>query len=299
MVLFSAAIFLPPLGIFFSIFCPIPIILAYLYSGQKIGMKSLLAATTFLFLISNFQLAIIFFVEYGLVAVIMAESIRRNYSIDKITVFCVGVTLLLGGSLLYLLIINKGINLTEIMAEQIKHNIDSSIHLYKEMGLTNSDIDNIRLYSKKLAPTFTSLIPALMIVSSSVGVFFNYLLVKIFWNKYVKRGNYFQGEDLRKWSAPDYLIWLLISSGIILLIPVKSINAIGLNMLIVTLLIYFFQGMAIVFFYMKKKTFPFFLKVFIYVIILIQPLLLFFVIFLGIFDLWIDFRKLKDNKLQL
>ena len=292
-VLFAAAIFLPPLGILFSIFCPIPIILAYLYRGKKIGLTCLISITMIILLFINVHLSLVFFVEYGLVAVVMAESIRRNYSVDKIVVFSVGISLLLGGMLIYLFLIAKDINLISFLVEQIKQSVESSINIYRKMGASNSKIENINLYSEKLISAFISSIPAWMAVSSSIGVLLNYMLAKKIWNTYFGESYYFESTDFEKWSANEYLIWLLIFSGIMLLVPVTSLNAIGLNLLIVSLLVYFYQGIAAVLFYMKKKTFPFFLKVIVYGLIITQPLLLLFVILLGVFDAWVDFRKLK------
>ncbi|MDP7349400.1 MAG: DUF2232 domain-containing protein, partial [Nitrospinota bacterium] len=115
MVLFSAAIFLPPLGILFSIFCPVPIILAYLYRGQRTGLICSIIVAIILFLFINVQISLVFFAEYGLIAVIMAESIRRNYSIDKIVLYSVGASFLLGGVLIYLFLLAKDINLSSFM----------------------------------------------------------------------------------------------------------------------------------------------------------------------------------------
>ncbi len=292
-VLFSAAIFLPPLGILFSIFCPVPIILAYLYRGQKTGLISSIVVAIILFFFINAQISLIFFVEYGLIAVIMAESIRRNYSIDKIVLYSVGASFLLGGALIYFFLRAKDINLSSFMAEQIKQSMATSMDAYRQMGISNSEIDNIKLYSEKLASAFVSSIPAWMIVSSSIGVLLNYVLVRMVWNKYIGNGCYFESISLEKWSANEYLIWLFIFSGVMLLMPAKILNTIGLNFLIVSLMIYFYQGIAAVIFYMRKKTFPLFLKVIIYGLIIIQPLLLLFVILIGVFDTWADFRKLR------
>lgn len=299
MILFSAAILLPPFGFLFSIFCPIPIILTYLYRGQKTGLVSLIAVAIILLLFANAQQSMIFFVQYGLVAVVMSESIRRNYSIGKIVFFSVGASLLLGGALIYLLLLNKDKNLSSFMAEQIEQSMASYLNIYREMGTSTNEIDDIKLFSDKLASVIISSIPALMIISSSIGVLLNYVVVKKIWNRYAGNGNYFENEDLENWSANEYLIWLLIASGILLLTPGEGLYVIGLNLLIVSLMIYFYQGIAIVLFYMRKKTLPYFLKIIIYFLIIIQPLLLFFVILLGIFDVWADFRKLKcdtDNQ---
>ncbi|HJP17292.1 MAG TPA: DUF2232 domain-containing protein [Nitrospinota bacterium] len=296
MVLFSAAIFLPPLGILFSIFCPVPIILAYLYRGQRTGLICSIIVAIILFLFINVQISLVFFAEYGLIAVIMAESIRRNYSIDKIVLYSVGASFLLGGVLIYLFLLAKDINLSSFMTEQITQSMNSSMDAYRQMGISNSEIDNIKLYSEKLASVFIGSIPAWMIVSSTIGVLLNYVLVKMVWNKYVGNSIYFESADLEKWSANEYLIWLFIFSGIMLLIPAKDLNTIGLNSLIISLMVYFFQGIAVIIFYMKKKTFPLFLKIIIYGLIIIQPLLLLFVILIGVFDTWADFRKLKFSE---
>ena len=295
MVLFSAAIFLPPLGILFSVFCPVPIILAYLYRGQRTGLICSIVVALILLLFVNVRIGLVFFFEYGFVAIVMAESIRRNYSIDKIVLYSLGVSFLLGGMLIYLFFLDKDINMSSFMAEQIKQSMASSINTYREMGVSNSEIDNIKLYSEKLTSAFISSIPAWMIVSSSIGVLLNYVLVRMLWNKYMGNSSYFESVTLEKWSANEYLIWLFIFSGIMLLVPFDSLNTIGLNSLIVSLLIYFYQGIATVLFYMRKKTFPLFLKVFIYGLIIIQPLLLLFVILIGVFDTWADFRKLKHS----
>ena len=196
MVLFSAAIFLPPLGILFSIFCPVPIILAYLYRGQSTGLISSIIVAIILFLFVNVQISLVFFAEYGLIAVIMAESIRRNYSIDKIVLHSVGASFLLGGVLIYLFLLAKDINLSSFMTEQIKQSMASSIDAYRQMGISNSEIDNIKLYSEKLASVFISSIPAWMIVSSSIGVLLNYMLVKMIWNKYIGNSSFFHSHRL-------------------------------------------------------------------------------------------------------
>ncbi len=70
---------------------------------------------------------------------------------------------------------------------------------------------------------------------------------------------------------------------------------IGLNGLIVLMTIYFFQGIAIISFYFNKKNFSKGAKILLYGLIVLQQLLLFVVIGLGLFDAWLDFRKLDKQ----
>jgi uncharacterized protein YybS (DUF2232 family) len=61
------------------------------------------------------------------------------------------------------------------------------------------------------------------------------------------------------------------------------------------LVIYFFQGIAIVSFYFDKKGFPKILRGILYGLIALQQFVLLLVIAAGFLDLWIDFRRLKKG----
>jgi uncharacterized protein YybS (DUF2232 family) len=66
----------------------------------------------------------------------------------------------------------------------------------------------------------------------------------------------------------------------------------GLNGLLVMLLIYFFQGIAIVSFYFEKMRLPLLARWVLYFFTLqVLPL----VIGLGVFDMWLNVRKIKSN----
>ena len=100
---------------------------------------------------------------------------------------------------------------------------------------------------------------------------------------------------LNLWKAPDYLVWVLIGCGGFLMLPGSTLKIIGINGLLVLLMIYFFQGIAIVSFFFEKKQFPRLLRIFFYSLIAIQQIILLVVIGLGLFDMWLNFRKIKSQ----
>jgi uncharacterized protein YybS (DUF2232 family) len=59
------------------------------------------------------------------------------------------------------------------------------------------------------------------------------------------------------------------------------------------MMIYFFQGIAVVSFYFKKKQFPKALRAILYGLMAMQQLLLLVVVAMGFFDMWFDFRRLR------
>ena len=113
----------------------------------------------------------------------------------------------------------------------------------------------------------------------------------------LRRKNQFYPDfgRLNQWKAPDFLVWGMIACGLIILLFDDLIMVVGLNVLIVLLPIYFFQGIAIVSFFFEKKGVPRKLRVVLYAIIAIQQLLLLAVIGLGFFDMWLNFRKIETN----
>jgi uncharacterized protein YybS (DUF2232 family) len=100
-------------------------------------------------------------------------------------------------------------------------------------------------------------------------------------------------ENLNQWQAPDLLVWTVIGSGILMLFPVAAAKLFGLNILLISMTIYFFQGMGIVSFFFEKKKVPRFFKILLYSLIALQQLALMAVIGIGFFDTWFNFRKLK------
>jgi len=98
---------------------------------------------------------------------------------------------------------------------------------------------------------------------------------------------------LKMWKIPEQIVWLAIFSAIFLLIPQNNFKIIGLNILLILMPIYFFQGIAILSFFFDKKKFPIVLRFFIYSIIAIQQIFLLLIIGLGFFDTWVNFRRIK------
>jgi len=62
--------------------------------------------------------------------------------------------------------------------------------------------------------------------------------------------------------------------------------------------VYFFQGLAILFHYFNKWNIPTPLKIIIVLIILIQAMAFILVALVGLIDTWKDFRQLRPNDPQ-
>lgn len=100
-------------------------------------------------------------------------------------------------------------------------------------------------------------------------------------------------SSYRDWQLPEKLIWVAIIMGVIALIPTQPVRVVGINSIILLSIIYCFQGLSIVVFFMNKWDVPFLLRSFFYVMIVFQSLGTLVLLFFGIADIWFDFRKRK------
>jgi uncharacterized protein YybS (DUF2232 family) len=80
-----------------------------------------------------------------------------------------------------------------------------------------------------------------------------------------------------------------------LLLPGSFFKMTGLNGMIIFTIIYFFQGIAIISFYFKKKKIPMAIRSLLYGTIIIQQIFILVIAGIGFFDVWANFRQLGKN----
>jgi len=102
--------------------------------------------------------------------------------------------------------------------------------------------------------------------------------------------------EYRFWALPEKLVWALIVSAILVVLPMEPGRTIGLNVLMITGLLYCFQGAAIMLFYFSKWSVPLFLRTLIYVLLFFQTFGVILLGILGIADVWTDLRRLNSTE---
>jgi hypothetical protein len=80
---------------------------------------------------------------------------------------------------------------------------------------------------------------------------------------------------------------------------VAVLSTIGLNVFLVTLAIYLLQGVAIAVFWGQRLPMPLGIRCFLIFIVLVLagPLCIVLCMMAGLFDLWVDFRRLRRHPL--
>jgi uncharacterized protein YybS (DUF2232 family) len=173
--------------------------------------------------------------------------------------------------------------------------IASSSEIYQQSTDTSAETAfQIEKAIEQIRQIIPVIFPALLMITVVTTVWIN-ILIGIWLLK--KHGGMTpcQWTEYSLWRLPDQLVWVVIAAGIGLLLPAQPISHISLNLILVLCTLYFFQGMAILTYYLAKWAVPKPFRYFIYLLVCIQAYGMLFLAFAGLLDVWFDFRKKQQE----
>ena len=228
-----------------------------------------------------------YFVSFGLGAAVACYMLERRSSFEMIT--AVGAGAMVAASVVAALATMGGPDaLIKTVHDELAQGMTRGQDFYKLLGMqTTIPADtqaSVISLTMRLSPAF-----ALLVAASAM-----LLNLRVFWRwAGPQRLTYSLFGDLSRWSATEWLVWLLLASGFGLFIPVPAISDIALNGFICIAAVYFCQGLAIIGFYFQSLAVPSIVRGIIYFVVFAQPVVAALVCIAGVFDMWIDFRRLK------
>ena len=285
-----AALYLRLLGPFVGILIPLPILFYRAKLGRSSGLLILAAASLIVAsLVGRHSLVTAAFLfEVGLVGLILPELFEMNLSVEKTVAITTGVIITTGGLMLVLYSLLAATSPWTVASNYLTKSAQLAMDMYSEMGASEKDISIATKSLEGMVYVAVRILPSIVVVATLFLVWTNLLLARHLFQS--RRLFYPDFGRLNQWKAPEHLVWGVIASGVLLLVGDSGLSIIGINGLIIFMMIYFFQGIAIVSFYLEKKQLPRFLRILLYGLIAMQQLLLLLVIAVGFFDTWIDFR---------
>lgn len=295
LVIFTVTSYLPILGFFCALFIPLPTLFYRSKLGRNTGVIVPAAALFVMAVVlGGIAVDLVFFLELLLLGFMMGEFLAMNLSVEKTILYTCSAVIVSGffGLVLYSNVSSMGISV--LVSDYIAKNLELTMVLYESMGVSDESLVQLSNSLEQIHYVLVRIVPAMVIGSTLFVAWINLLLAR---GILTAKGVFFPDFGrLNHWKAPDALIWLFIGCGGMLLMPGNSLKMLGLNGLMILLTVYFLQGIAVVSYYFEKKRFPRALRLFLYTLIALQQFILLLIIGLGLFDIWLNFRKLKTNK---
>ncbi len=228
-----------------------------------------------------------FALSLGLATVLIAMMLRRQWPFELI-VACAAAAMLAAVTAALVVWAGSPAALAKQLHNAVAAAMSHSAGLYEKLGMSKAESLEI---SEEVLQVTARMAPALGAMLAALTVLVNLGLVSRWLGK-EKLGYQLFGA-LVTWRTPEWLIWLLLATGFGMFVPLAPARMAAANGFAVVAAIYFCQGLAIMAYYLQMLAMPRIVRGTIYVIALLQPVVAALVCLAGVFDMWIDFRRLK------
>jgi len=292
-ILFAAYLAVPPIGIFSGILAPFPAAYNRLIHGRMSAFIVTLGATTLITALFGVFAGCIYLGMCGVTGLFMPELLVRSYSGSRAIYWTTAANLavLFSGVLLYSA--SSGVNLQQMISAEVSSSMNQAVAIYEKSGVKGEELDLVKQTMKTVSDLLFRLYPALITVIFAIMAGCNLALLKK--TAALFRLNLNIGEFIT-FRNPDLLVWVLISTGFSLLLPTSLVTTPALNILLLVVLMYFVQGMAIVTVLISRQSISGILRIGFYIMLVIQPYLAVLIAGVGLCDLWMDFRTPKKQE---
>ena len=294
-VLFLAGHFLPLVGMAFSLVCPAPLVVLGLRHSLGRAVLGVVAATVISAAFTGVVGALFFCFGFGFLGIALGALGRRfDRAVD---IILYGILVSLGSKLLLMVIAIKltGINPFGLEEVEILPMIERISSVYSGLGMSKESLSLAQEQMRATLSLIPLIFPALLVMAATVDCFLSYV-VSAAVLKRLGREVLPRLPEFSRWRFPKSIFWALVASLALQLAgtyhPRAAFlqkTALNLRLLVTTL--FFFQGLAVGWFFMSSRGLGRFLKALLTLVVMVVPFLAQLILILGIIDLWFDLRS--------
>lgn len=282
----------PVVGWVGSSLLPVPL-LVYRMKAEANAARAMAAVAVGFTALAGGLLELFFFGPTILAGLAAAEAMARGRSIERTVLAGCGAAL--GGLCfgIWAFSLAQGESPLSLVAAGLHRHVELVLDAYRDAGMSEERLGFLEEASTLVARVMVWMLPALAAGATLLSLWASLLAARAI---LAARGLPSPAwGPLDRWKAPDALVWAVVASGGLLLVPSLPAKGVGLNGVLVLGVVYFFQGIAVVAHTFRRKGVPRPVRAMIYALIGLQQLAALGVALLGLFDTWFDFRKLGRN----
>ncbi|NTW98806.1 MAG: YybS family protein [Geobacteraceae bacterium] len=295
LALFLAYVTFPVFGLPAGIFAPLPSLYYYLKRGARTAVFVFAITTMVLTVLGDTSVPLLFLLQSGIIGIILPFFYLQGKGTARAIAYAVGLNFMLIVVLAVAYTFWSGSDLQVMLIKGIETSSEQAIKMYSTQGLPAHELDQFSQGIRQAAALIGRVFPALVLVSMISIAAINMAVVFRMQGKFLPAVA--SPSRLTTFKNPDLLVWVVIAAGFGMLVPHPDTARIALNVLVVAGFIYFLQGLAVVLAFFERITVPSLARVIFWLFLLFQPYLVLAISFLGLFDVWGDFRTPKQKNL--
>lgn len=183
------------------------------------------------------------------------------------------------------------------MRQGMLQHLDAAYALYSNSSeLPQAAQTELEALFSQLRHLIGKLFAGLLLTSALWTVWLNMVLGHKMLQRLTETGS--PWPDYREWRLPDHLVWLVIATAVLLLIPGERLTGLGSNMALVLGVTYLFQGVAVFAHFLEKWKLPRLLRLFFFAVVMLQVYGIIMLALTGLAEVWLNMRKLPEAEKQ-
>lgn len=287
-------VWLGPAAALFNVMTAVPAAYLSVRLGMRYGLFVVAITALLLLVLTSAYVVTTYLALFGLGSLLLPFFLLLRVSWDRAALYSVVGALIFSSLLMLLVSVTGSLTPTGVVEQIVQAEAVQALEIYRQAGFSEQQLQEIGLVVDRMAAFVVSGFPGIL-----GAVLLTIQLTTLLILHALTRKHYqIPGVTFAAWRLPAKLIWLLIASGSIAFLGVPVVSWITQNLLLVLLPLYFLQGMAVVNSFLQQRPWPLAIKGLIYLALLIFSPLPLIVTSIGVFDLWIDFRKIRQEKLS-
>jgi uncharacterized protein YybS (DUF2232 family) len=278
-----------------GVLAPLPVLVTGWRSGELAALGLALAATAVIFCLHPVLDTLwqnLGFLNLLLMGVMLVSLQGRGLSTPRAIILTVAALVVAALLVFVGQAVFMGMSLQDLLAQKSAEIMDT---VHKVLGDAGGDAPGSLVPGvapDQVGVLLQRLLPGLLVTNMGLVAWLNVILARqvvflLGWGE--------PDPPLYHWVAPEWLIFVLLGAGFLLLMPVTGARYFGLNLIMVVAVLYFCQGVAVVATWFHRLGLPRLLRMIGYPLLFLNPFF-FLIITLGLLDLWLDFRRLHRPK---
>ena len=266
---------------------PFPLLLVRLRTGLGGALLGVASAAAFILALKSPGQALVYLLFLALPALLMGESVARGRGMVRGCV--VGFVVLATEILLALLFASPRVE----QATFTRIDAFRSPAFVEEMRAGGMASDQIEAWVEQVAAThrvFEVIYPAFYVILGALVVLVNAALLRLYLSR--RDPGWLEVGEFENIRFPLFLPFVFVVSG--LCVVSAGTRPFGYNLLLVVAFFFALQGLAVVAFYAMRLAAPALLRGAVMVLVLVNPWAPQMLALIGLFDIWIDFRKYAE-----
>ena len=293
-------IYVPLIGIFVEFFFAVPVALLTARQGAGKGISALFVACVLLSMLIGPLFALRLCLSVGLCGVALGWCVRQNFSAVRIffTTLVVASAAQIASIVLASVVLDVDIIDTQI--KLLRESFDESFNFYESIGVDKAQISLAQANADVILKVFALVMPTILTLAALLNAATVYLASKWLFAKLgIKLP---QMPNFAEWRFPSLFFYFAIVGALCWYWGTTrgwtGIYQIALNLLCVSLIIGFVQGLAILSALFERFKLSKIVRGLLYTVVILTPFLLQFTVVFGLVDTVFDYRKkfLSDGR---